>query len=93
MSSRDKVEAILNDYYENIMLPANEVGKLSDERGDEIINVGDHRRGIVEELEKAHLYIDELNTNIKQMHEEYQKSINDLEERIRQLEKLLESRQ
>lgn len=33
---------------------------INDEKGREIIEVGAHRRGIVEELEKAHIYIDQL---------------------------------
>ena len=31
-----------------------------DESGREIIEVGAHRQGIVEELEKAHIYIEQL---------------------------------
>jgi hypothetical protein len=38
-----------------------------DESGDEIVEVGSHRRGIVEELEKAHIYIDELLIRIKNL--------------------------
>jgi len=33
---------------------------MTDENGREIVEVGAHRRGIVEELEKAHIYIDQL---------------------------------
>jgi len=36
-----------------------------DEEGREIVEVGSHRKGIVEELEKAHIYIDQLNERIK----------------------------
>jgi len=40
-----------------------------DEAGREIIEVGAHRRGIVEELEKAHIYIEQLHERIKMMEE------------------------
>ena len=36
-----------------------------DENGREIIRIGSHRKGIVEELEKAHIYIEQLNIKIK----------------------------
>lgn len=36
-------------------------------RGDEVVDVGSHRRGIVEELEKAHIYIEHLNALLKDM--------------------------
>ncbi len=35
-----------------------------DMSGREIVEVGSHRRGIVEELEKAHIYIEQLNKQI-----------------------------
>ena len=40
-----------------------------DENGMEIIDVGSHRRGIVEELEKAHIYIEQLHKHIKAFEE------------------------
>ena len=36
-----------------------------DENGLEMLEVGAHRRGILEELEKAHVYIEQLNERIK----------------------------
>jgi hypothetical protein len=39
--------------------------KRFDESGQEIVEVGAHRKGIVEELEKAHIYIAELHKRIK----------------------------
>ena len=39
----------------------------ADKNGLEIVEVGSHRRGIVEELEKAHIYIEQLNNKIKNM--------------------------
>ena len=37
----------------------------TDEDGQEIVEIGSHRKGIVEELEKAHIYIAELSKHIK----------------------------
>lgn len=42
----------------------------ADANGHEIVEVGSHRRGIVEELEKAHIYIERLNDKIKNMEEQ-----------------------
>ena len=36
-----------------------------DENGLEVVNLGSHNRGLLEELEKAHLYIDQLNERLK----------------------------
>lgn len=41
-------------------------GHQVDEAGLEVLEVGAHRRGILEELEKAHIYIAQLNEKIKQ---------------------------
>ncbi len=41
----------------------------ADENGMEIVEVGAHRRGIVEELEKAHIYIEQLHQRLKAMEE------------------------
>jgi hypothetical protein len=38
-----------------------------DENGLEIIEAGAHRKGIVEELEKAHIYIEQLHKHIKEL--------------------------
>ena len=46
-----------------------------DENGQDIVEYGTHLRGILEELEKAHVYIEQLNGFIKT-----------LESRIEQLE-------
>jgi hypothetical protein len=40
-----------------------------DENGIEIVEVGSHRKGILEELEKAHIYIEQLNRQIKKLEE------------------------
>ena len=38
-----------------------------DDEGREIVEVGAHRKGIVEELEKAHIYIDQLHNRINKL--------------------------
>jgi hypothetical protein len=40
-----------------------------DGNGQEIVEIGAHRRGIVEELEKAHIYIEQLDKRIKALEE------------------------
>ena len=40
-------------------------GVRKDENGQEIVEVGSQQRGILEELEKAHIYIDQLNEKVK----------------------------
>ncbi len=40
-----------------------------DKDGKGIVEVGAHRRGIVEELEKAHIYIEQLHQRLKAMEE------------------------
>jgi hypothetical protein len=47
-------------------LPAIPKAEL-DENGREILEVGAHRRGIVEELEKAHIYIEQLHKQNKEL--------------------------
>jgi hypothetical protein len=42
-------------------------GVMKDENGQEIVEVGAHQRGILEELEKAHIYIEQLSTKIKEL--------------------------
>ena len=46
---------------------------MVDKNGLEYVEVGAHRKGIVEELEKAHIYIDQLNTKIKALEERLEK--------------------
>ena len=41
----------------------------ADENGKEIVEVGAHRRGIVEELEKAHIYIEHLHQRLTALEE------------------------
>lgn len=61
-----------------------------DERGQEVVEIGAHRKGIVEELEKAHIYIEELHKEIKEMKtkdENIKMLVGKLMERIESLER------
>lgn len=53
-----------------------------DNKGREIVELGAHRKGIVEELEKAHIYIDMLHNQIN----EQNKIIQLMEDRLTKLE-------
>ncbi|MGE5342338.1 MAG: hypothetical protein ACM3SY_12750 [Candidatus Omnitrophota bacterium] len=44
-----------------------------DMKGNEMIDIGAHTRGIVEELEKAHIYIDQLNNEVSELKKRLQK--------------------
>lgn len=57
-----------------------------DAAGQEIVEVGAHQRGIVEELEKAHIYIEKLNEQNKEL----ARQNRDLAERMTRLENLVE---
>ena len=50
----------------NKHLPAIPKAKV-DDNGNEIVEVGSHRKGIVEELEKAHIYISQLEERITKL--------------------------
>ena len=54
-----------------------------DKEGREIVELGSHRKGIVEELEKAHIYIEQLHIHIKALEE----SIKNMEDNYRNMEK------
>ncbi len=58
----------------------------TDETGQEIIEVGAHRKGIVEELEKAHIYIEQLNQENKRLNEKLNQQNKIMKEKIEQLE-------
>ncbi len=65
-------------------IPKSEV----DENGYEILEVGSHRKGIVEELEKAHIYIEQLNKRLEiseQENERMQMRLTALEEIVKDL--------
>ena len=54
-----------------------------DNNGQDVVEYGSHLRGILEELEKAHIYIHKLNETIKLQ----QQVIANLSERVSDLEK------
>ena len=62
-------------------VPAVEV----DENGQQVIEVGSHRRGMLEELEKAHIYIARLNEELKAKDH----TVEDLAQRLVRLEERL----
>jgi len=51
----------------------------TDKEGNEIVEVGSHRKGIVEELEKAHIYIEQLNSKIKTLEQKLENMTIQLE--------------
>jgi photosystem II stability/assembly factor-like uncharacterized protein len=53
-----------------------------DENGQEMVEIGARSRGVVEELEKAHIYIEQLHKNINQLQEQNKK----LQDRISAME-------
>jgi hypothetical protein len=61
-------------------IPKSEV----DEDGREILEVGAHRKGIVEELEKAHIYIDQLHNRLKAL-EEKEAEVDQMHEQVSNL--------
>jgi len=66
----------------NHHLPAVPEAK-TDTDGMEVVNVGAHRQGMLEELEKAHIYIDQLNQRLTDKDQQ----IDALAQRIERLEK------
>jgi len=61
---------------------------MVDDQGQEIVEVGSHRKGIVEELEKAHIYISQLEEKISEL-DVIKAENNALESRMARLEALL----
>jgi hypothetical protein len=61
---------------------------MTDKNGLEVIEMGAHQRGIVEELEKAHIYIEQLSRN----NSELERKNKELEERLVKLEALIVKR-
>ena len=75
-------------YGEITSVLANAVKELKaevDEEGQEIIEIEAHRKGLVEELEKAHISIEQLHAQIKGLEEKLE-HVNELEERLIKLE-------
>ena len=73
-------------------IPKREVG----EDGNELVEIGGHRKGIVEELEKAHIYIEQLHRQLQQLEEQAEAKESEIAElkgevdRIDRLERLVE---
>jgi len=63
-------------------------GAKTDETGHEIVEVGAHRKGIVEELEKAHIYIDCLHNRIRELEKKDAKIVT-LSARLADIEKAI----
>jgi len=62
----ESIEQHSESMWQNKHLPA--IPKMDvDENGRQVIEVGAHRKGIVEELEKAHIYIEQLHQRIKEL--------------------------
>lgn len=59
--------------WENKHLPAMPQA-TTDENGLEVVEIGAHRRGIVEELEKAHIYIQQLEERLRRLEEQLARS-------------------
>ncbi len=77
----------------NKHLPAVPVA-VKDENGNDIVEWGERSRGVLEELEKAHVYIDQLNTNLKKqqaVNENQQKLIEQLKQEIDKLKEIVGS--
>ncbi len=65
-----------------------------DEDGVEIVEVGSHRKGIVEELEKAHIYIEQLHQKVEKQHKRnklLEGNINEIRAENDQLKERLDS--
>jgi hypothetical protein len=84
----ESIEEHTEFMWENKHLPA--IPKATvDENGFEIVEVGSHRKGIVEELEKAHIYISQLEKEIdglKIENENLSSKVNNQETRLEKLE-------
>jgi hypothetical protein len=82
--------------WKNRHLPALQARTVDDE-GREVIELGSSRRGMLEELEKAHIYIAQLNENLSAKDEkiaEVEQQNAELAERLARIEALLlENRQ
>jgi len=67
-----------------------------DETGNEVIDIGSHQRGMLEELEKAHIYIEQLHKRVKTLEQENAElagqklQIQDLQRQVAQLKFLID---
>ncbi|MEM7358802.1 MAG: hypothetical protein AAF431_06885 [Pseudomonadota bacterium] len=70
----ETIEDHANYMWQNKHLPA--VGKATTTRdGKSYVNVSDHARGVLEELEKAHIYIEQLHTRLAALEEKLEKDV------------------
>jgi hypothetical protein len=76
----ESIEKHSESMWTNKHLPAMPKAAV-DENGLEIVEVGSHRKGIVEELEKAHIYIEQVNNKNKSL----EQRVTELENVISQL--------
>ncbi len=65
-------------------------GRTVDEQGREVVEVGASQRGIVEELEKAHIYIGQLNDELKARSDTLEQLAAKMKTKDRQLTELAE---
>jgi hypothetical protein len=84
----ESIEEHQRQAWENKRLPAMP-GRTVDEQGREVVELGGHQRGIVEELEKAHIYIEQLNDKLKAMEEADRDKATRLAELERRLQALI----
>lgn len=87
----ESIEEHSDFMWNNKHLPAVE-GRKVDENGREIVEIGARMRGLLEELEKAHIYISSLSDRISLKDAEFAKleqKNKDLTERIARIEAML----
>lgn len=84
----EPIEAHAAYMWENKHLPAVGAGKY-DEQGRSVIEVGAQSSAMLEELEKAHIYIAQLNEELKAK----ERAMAELTERLERLEALLPARE
>lgn len=77
--------------WENKHLPAVGPGRY-DEEGRSVIEVGAHSSAMLEELEKAHIYIAQLNEQLQEERQAKESAISELSARLDRLEALLVDR-
>jgi len=78
----ESIEEHAKFMWTNRHLPAVEAARV-DESGKGVINIGARSQGVLEELEKAHIYIDQVNRQVKQLvslNEAQQEQIRELRE-------------
>lgn len=87
----ESIEEHSDFMWNNKHLPA-VAGKTVDEHGQEVVEIGARMRGLLEELEKAHIYISTLNDRIGERDSQLAKleqRNSDLAERLARIEAML----